>query len=195
MMFISVPKERLSATPALLVERLRSRWRNTGVYLILEGVYVQTDARFTSEHVLIGLDTDNVTPANELARAMQIPQSAITLWEAANVSDTVERAATFYEGQGQREVGAAIYRRYAEALPDDVSAQSNAGRFFLKIDHLHLARMYLSRARELAPEVPEVAVNYWVLLQKEHKQREAADLWKWIATRFPDHPAVRARPS
>ena len=199
MLFVSFPKAGLKDSPAVIADLLRSKWINSGVYLVLEGVNVQTfdpeaqtTPQGTEEHILIGFEGDS-SHLGEVAKLLAACQlGPPTLWQLANVYETVEQAATFYYKENQLEIAAGIYQRFADGLRDSYMAQCNAGRFFLRLERPELARPYLSRAYELAPEVPEVGINYCILLQMENNIEEAAALWEEISRKFPDHPIVQS---
>jgi tetratricopeptide (TPR) repeat protein len=199
MIYMSFPKREGQEAPAVLVDRLRSAWITTGVYLILEGVNLEMQAvgsggseASREEHFLVAFDGDNKEDMGELVEILNAEGlPAPTLWEESNVIGTAEQAAAFYQDSGAGDVGGAIYQRLAEALPDSYVVLSNAGRWFMKADRAEEAQSYLERAFELAPNIPEVAINLMVLrtLQKNHEA--AAQILAKLTAEHPDHPAVR----
>ena len=198
MKFISVSKQGLQDSPAVIVDRLRSAWINPGVHLILEGVFLQiADSKgklipdSSDEHMLFGFESRKDDTGSIISLLKSFGLSNPTLWEESSVFTTVENAAKFHIENEKIELAAAIYQRFAEALPDSYIALSNAGRIFLKLQNTILASEYLSQAYHLAPEVPEVAINYYLLLIMEKKVEEADDMWKAIKRKFPNHPAVQ----
>ena len=107
MIFVSFPTAELSEPPAAAMERLRANWVNSGVYVILEGVTLQTfdengqpvpDTH--EEHLLVGFDGD-ASLAYELPRLLAswgLPPPL--LWDERNVHEAVEYATAFYTESG-----------------------------------------------------------------------------------------------
>jgi len=197
--FVSVPTAGLPDSPAVVVDRLRSRWINPGVYLILEGVVVQIpepggpegNVR-TEEHALAGVEIGPGSPADVVSLLASEGLGQPTLWARSTVVSSVNQAGEFALAESKAPFGGAIHQRLADALPSSYVVLSNAGRFFLKAGNRVLAREFLAPAFEMAPEVPEVAINYLTLLSVEGRELEAQALWGDIERKHPDHPAVRA---
>ena len=196
MTFVSFSKSRIETSPGLVVDRLRSAWVNPGVYLILEGVNLELpdtdpDISRRDEHVLIAFEKGLADVGDFCTTMESFGLGRPVLWEEGNAIRTVNEAAEFYLMNGKTDYAILVYRRLVDALSEDHVVLSNAGRFSLKAGNTHLARSFLSRARELAPDIPEIAINYFALLCVEERKEEAAGLWAEIRRKHPDHPAVR----
>lgn len=194
-----MPTDGVSDKPAVVVDRLRSWWVTPGVYLILEGVLLALTQGEDSaagevrqqEHFLFALDgeLDQLQRLGELIAAHALPQ--VTLWDKSNVIRTANDAGDYYLQQGDKFTGGFIHQRLSAAMPDSHVVLSNAGRYFLKAEMTLEAAGYLERAYELAPHVPEVAVNFMVLRQLEGKRDEAEQVRETLVSEHADHPLVK----
>lgn len=192
MIYISFPKRDGQDAPAVLVDRLRSAWITPGVYLILEGVFLgQPGEALQEEHFLVAFDGEPENMGELLGILEAEGLSKPTLWEQSNVIATADEAAAFCLDSGAKDVGGAIYQRLTEALPDSHVVLSNAGRWFLKAGAMAEAVGYLERAFDLAPDVPEIAINLMILRQLQENHQAAAQIFDNLVAKHSDHPLVR----
>jgi hypothetical protein len=195
MLYVSLPKDRVHDSPAVVTDRLRSWWNNPGVYLILEvvplSIQAGDDEPAIEEHFLMGVEgkTDELPALLRTMTEHDLP--APTLWEQANVIRTVEDFSAYYLKEGLKELGGAIHQRFSEALPDSYVVLSNAGRYFLKARSVMEASGYLERAYSIAPHVAEVAINFMILRQMEGDEATADLVLRKLGEEHPDHPVVR----